>query len=54
MAATNIDEVFKKIEKDFVELSKTAARNAATKAQKDIAEKADRFIDEYLFLGVAL
>ena len=47
MAATNIDEVFKKIEKDFVELSKTAARNAATKAQKDIAEKADKFIDEY-------
>jgi hypothetical protein len=47
MAATNIDEVFKKIEKDFVELSKTAARNAATKAQKDIKEKADKFIDEY-------
>lgn len=47
MAATNIDEVFKKIEKDFVELSKTAARNAATKAQKDIAEKADKFIKEY-------
>lgn len=47
MAATNIDQVFKKIEKDFVELSKTAARNAATKAQKDIAEKADKFIDEY-------
>ena len=47
MAATNIDEVFKQIEKDFVELSKTAARNAATKAQKDIAEKADKFIDEY-------
>ena len=47
MAATNIDEVFNKIEKDFVELSKTAARNAATKAQKDIAEKADKFIKEY-------
>jgi hypothetical protein len=47
MAATNIDEVFKQIEKDFVELSKTAARNAATKAQKDIAEKADKFIGEY-------
>lgn len=47
MAATNIDEVFKKIEKDFVELSKNAARNAATKAQKDIKEKADKFIDEY-------
>ena len=30
MAATNIDEVFAQIEKDFVELSKTAARNAAT------------------------
>jgi hypothetical protein len=47
MAATNIDEVFAKIEKDFVELSKTAARSAATKAQKDIKEKADKFIDEY-------
>ncbi len=47
MAATNIDDVFKKIEKDFVELSKNAARNAATKAQKDIAEKADKFIKEY-------
>lgn len=47
MAATNIDAVFKKIEKDFVELSKNAARNAATKAQKDIAAKADKFIDEY-------
>lgn len=47
MAATNIDEAFKQIEKDFMELSKTAARNAATKAQKDIKEKADRFIDEY-------
>lgn len=47
MAATNIEKAFKQIEKDFVELSKTAARNAATKAQKDIAKKADKFIDEY-------
>lgn len=47
MANTNIDEVFKQIEKDFVELSKTAARNAATKAQRDIQKKADQFIDEY-------
>lgn len=47
MAATNIDKVFKQIEKDFVELSKNAARNAATKAQRDIKEKADKFIDEY-------
>lgn len=47
MANTNIDEVFKQIEKDFIELSKTAARNAATKAQKDIQAKADQFIDEY-------
>ena len=47
MAATNIDEVFKKIEKDFVVLSEKAARSAATKAQKDIARKADKFIDEY-------
>lgn len=47
MAATNFDKVFKKIEKDFVELYKNAARNAATKAQKDIAKKADQFIKEY-------
>lgn len=47
MAATNIDEIFKQIEKDFVELSKNAARTAANKAQKDIREKADKFIDEY-------
>ena len=47
MASTNIDRVFEQIKKDFVEISKAAARNAATKAQKDIKEKADRFIDEY-------
>jgi hypothetical protein len=47
MAATNIDEIFKQIEKDFVELSKDAARSAANKAQKDIGQKADKFIDEY-------
>ena len=47
MAATNIDEIFDRIEKDFVKLSKNAARSAANKAQKDISKKADRFIDEY-------
>lgn len=47
MAATNIDEIFNNIEKDFVKLSTDAARSAANKAQKDIREKADRFIDEY-------
>lgn len=47
MAATDIDKVFTQIEKDFVLLSKSAARGAATKAQKDIAVKADKFIGEY-------
>lgn len=47
MAATNIDEVFSRIEKDFIELSKNAARAAANKAQEDIKKKADQFISEY-------
>ena len=47
MAATDIDKVFAKIEKDFVLLSQSAARGAANKAQKDIQKKADKFIDEY-------
>lgn len=47
MAVTDIDKVFAQIEKDFVLLSQSAARGAATKAQKDIAAKADKFIDEY-------
>jgi hypothetical protein len=47
MAATDIDKVFEQIEKDFVLLSQSAARGAATKAQKDIADKADKFITEY-------
>lgn len=47
MAATNIDQVFAQIEKDFVLLSQSAARGAANKAQKDIAAKADKFIGEY-------
>lgn len=47
MATTNIDEIFNKITKDFVELSEKAARSAAIKAQKDIVKKADKFIDEY-------
>lgn len=47
MASTNIDEVFNKIETDFVKLSKNAAKSAANKAQKDIREKADEFITEY-------
>ena len=47
MASTNIDIVLKKIEEDFVELSKKAAKSAAKKAQTDIEQKADKFIDEY-------
>lgn len=47
MAATNLDEIFSQIEKDFVELSKNAAKKAANKAQNDIREKADKFIGEY-------
>ena len=47
MADTNIDAIFKEIEKDFVKLSKDAARSAANKAQEDIRQKADKFIDEY-------
>jgi hypothetical protein len=47
MAGTNIDAVFAQIEKDFVELSKAAAKSAATKAQKDIQNKADKFVEEY-------
>lgn len=47
MAATNIDEIFSQIQKDFVELSKNAARKAADKAQKEIRAKADKFIKEY-------
>lgn len=47
MADTNIDEIFSKIEKDFIELSQNAAKSAANKAQKDIRKKADKFIDEY-------
>ena len=47
MAAINIDEVFNQIEKDFVKLSKDAAREAANRAQKDIVRQADKFINEY-------
>lgn len=47
MADTNIDEIFSKIEEDFVKLSKEAAKSAARKAQKDIRAKADKFIAEY-------
>lgn len=47
MAFTNADAFFAQIEEDWAELSKRAAREAATKAQKDIREKADKFIKEY-------
>jgi hypothetical protein len=47
MATTNIDAIFNKIEQDFIKISKEAAKKAATKAQKDIKEKADQFIGEY-------
>ena len=47
MARTNADQIFAQIEKDWAELSKMAAKKAATKAQKDIRENADKFIKEY-------
>ena len=47
MASTNIDAIFGQIQKDFIEISKQAAREAAKKAQKDVVEKADQFIFEY-------
>lgn len=47
MASTNIDKIFRKIEKDFVKLAKNAAKDAAERAQKDIQQKADEFIEEY-------
>lgn len=47
MASTNIDKVFRKIEKDFVKIAKEAAKNAAERAQEEIRSKADEFIDEY-------
>lgn len=47
MAGTDIEAIFSQIEKDFVKLSKDAARSAANKAQKDIQEKADKFVQEY-------
>ena len=39
MAATNIDEIFNSIEKDFVKLSTNAARSAANKAQKKLEKR---------------
>lgn len=47
MASTNVDKIFRQIEKDFVKLAKEAAKEAANKAQKDVRQKADQFIDEY-------
>ena len=47
MAATNLNDFFSRIEEDFVELSKKAAKNAAMKAQDDIKQKADQFIANY-------
>lgn len=47
MATTNLDAFFSQIEKDFIKLSKEAAQKAAKRAQEDIKQKADRFIDEY-------
>ena len=47
MATTNINETFKQIEKDFIELSKEAARVAAKRAQSKIAIQADKFIADY-------
>lgn len=47
MASTNIDKIFRQIEKDFVKLAKDAAKEAANKAQADVKQKADQFIKEY-------
>lgn len=47
MASTNIDKIFRQIEKDYIKLAKEAAQKAANKAQKEIRQKADQFIDEY-------
>ena len=47
MAYTNIDSFFAQIEQDFIKISKTAAQKAAQRAQEDIKQKADKFIDEY-------
>ena len=47
MAATSFDAIFDELKKDFIKLSKDAAKKAAIKAQPDIEEKADQFIDEY-------
>ena len=47
MASTNIDKIFRQIEKDYIKLAKEAAQKAATKAQKEVRQKADQFIDEY-------
>lgn len=47
MATTNLDAFFSQIEKDFIKLSKEAAQKAAKRAQEDIKQKADKFIDEY-------
>ena len=47
MATTNINEIFHQIEKDFLKLSKEAARMAAKRAQSKIAIQADKFISDY-------
>ena len=47
MATTNISAFFSQIEKDFIKLSKEAPQSAAKRAQEDIKQKADKFIDEY-------
>lgn len=47
MASTNVDKIFRQIEKDFIQLAKDAAKEAANRAQTDIESKADQFIDEY-------
>ena len=47
MASTNIDAIFAQIEQDFIKISKEAAQKAAVRAQAEIKDKADQFIDEY-------
>ena len=47
MASANFEAIFDQIQKDWIDIYKNAGKSAATKAQKDIQGKADKFIKEY-------
>ena len=47
MAKTNIDKIWKQIEKDFIGIVQNAAVEVAERAKDDIEDKANQFIDEY-------